>query len=534
MVGSIDISPDGTCLLVSFPYREDLVNLVRTIPGRRWDRSTKTWKVPVAQVETAVRTFMAYGFNLSPEVTAALATGGKEGSHGTAQLKEVDRGAKSLTISALNLRIAETIQGSLKEPVWVVGELQNFEKNRRGKHLYFELVERESEEPDARARAVIPAVIFEKNWALMQRRLSRYQDVDLADGVKVRMRGSVDFYQPRGKIQLRIDDIDPAYTVGEQVVRREKILAELEKEGLRERQKERDFPLVPLRIALLTSFGSDAYNDIIQTLNDRDFRFEITVFDCFVQGDRLRPSVLQGLEFFAENAENFDLLLIARGGGSRSELGAWDDLDVARAVAAHPLPALIGIGHERDKSVLDEIARSVKTPTAAAETIYDRCRAYQERVEDCMLEIADRALGLLREERRSLHRKADLLKHRCRASLARAEGDLNAAAARIGTLSRQRLLRARTALFYAGNRLGRAALERLRREGDRLSHLGKMIRSLDPARILDRGFALLLDERGRSVRDAREVGEGARLRAKLANGALDLRVEGRHVENEKK
>ncbi len=526
MVGSIDVSPDGSCLLVSFPYREDLVNLVRNIPGRRWDRSTKTWKVPIGQVERTVKTFLAYGFHLSPEVTAALATGGEPGAHGTAELEAVDRKSASLTISALNLRIAEALRGALSEPVWVIGELQNFDKARRGRHLYFDLVERESDAPDARAVAVLPAVVLEKNWALMRRRLARFRDVELADGVKVRVHGTVDFYQPRGRVQFKIDDIDPAYTLGEQVVKRERILAKLEEEGLRKRQLELPLPLVPLRIALLTSFGSDAYNDVVQTLNDEGFRFEITVFDCYVQGDRLRPSVLAGLSWFAENAADYDLLLIVRGGGSRSELVAWDDLEVARAVARHPLKAVIGIGHERDRCVLDEIALSVKTPTAAGELVLERCRAYQEAVEDRWLRIAELAERLANDERRGLIRRATLLRHQVTAALAGAAAELTHKRAVFHGAVRRRLAAAAFETERAAGRLVSAAPRLLARAAERLEGLQKQVKALDPKRVLARGFALLRRPGGRVLAAAADAKRGEHLEAELKDGRLDLRVEG--------
>ena len=548
MVGQIDISPDGTQLLISFPYRPDLVEVVKTIPGRRWDRGTKTWKVPISEVEICVKTFMAHGFHLSPDVATALASGGTA-DVATMELAKVDQEAPALTVSQLNLRVAEVLTSRFDEPMWIVGELQNYKPKGRARHKYFELVERSEDEFDEAAapRAIVEAVIFEQNSAVINRRLRRSGNaLTLADGVKIRVRGKVDLYQPRGKYQFVIDDIDPNYTLGELVARREKILLELEKAKLLTRQKELPMPRVPLRIALVTSFGSDAYNDFVQTLAGTGFNFDVTVFDCFVQGERLEESVLEALTAFEGAEDDYDLLVITRGGGSRSELGAWDNLAVCQAVAAHPLKAMIAIGHEKDRSVLDEIAMSVKTPTAAAELLLTRAREYQEHVEDTMLEIADRAKRIARDEIRELHTKARSLGQIVRAGLAGARTRLRAARERVQRATKTQLAERRGRVARAGRDLERGVIHRIERErlrvatrsqrvvagssrqveraAERTEMLNARVRAVDPRRVLQRGFAILRGSNGKALRSVQGVKKDATLSAQLSDGRLDVEV----------
>jgi len=558
MVGSIDISPDGASLLISFPYREDLVALVRNIPGRRWDRGSKTWKVPLAQVEITVKTFMSYGFSLSPEVTSALTTGGKEAG-GTITLGKVDSQAPALTVSALNLRVANVLSESFKEPTWVVGEIENFDKGKgRRRHRYFELVERyEDEDGELRIRAVVAAAIFEKSWTIINRRLRRGgQSIELEDGLKVRVRGRVELYQQRGRYQFVIEDIDPDYTLGDMLVRREKILTELTAAGLRERQQQLPMPLVPLRVGLLTSAESDAFNDFVQTLAATRFSFDITLYPVFVQGERLRPTVTAALEWFAEEATQFDVLVITRGGGSRSELGAWDDLEVARAVAEHPVKVIVGIGHERDESVLDLIATSVKTPTAAAELLADRVREYQERVEDAMLEIADRVETRIRSERNALRQRAQLLRQVVRAGLAGAKSELRNSGERLTRGSRarlreesrhvaravaaldkgtdRRLERQRMLLQHIQDRLLAATRARLAREEAVIAKHEVRARALDPERVLARGYSILRGPDGRVVRSVEDAKKDDTLDARLRDGGMKLQVCEIHPDSQKK
>ncbi|PIE22943.1 MAG: exodeoxyribonuclease VII large subunit [Planctomycetota bacterium] len=562
MSGTIDIAPDGSCLLVSFPYREDLVELVRNVPGRRWDKPSKTWRVPLDQAEATVKIFMAHGFSIMPGVATALATGGRDTGLDRIKYKAVDKDADSYTISALNLRVAEVLRAEFGKPMWVVGELQNYDKGKHRKHRYFELVERvEDELGEEEVRATVPAVIWAKHWSVIQKRLGGKggrdtRQLDLSDGVKIRVRGRVDFYQARGKYQFVVEDLDPEYTLGAQLLRREKILQRLQSEGLKDRNAELAMPLVPLRIGLLTSADSDAYNDFVNTLADEAFGYSITLFPVNVQGKELEASVLAGLEWFAERAEDYDLLVISRGGGSRSELDSWDNEKVAFALAQHPLKAIIGIGHERDHCVLDFIAQSVKTPTAAAELINETVRKYQEQVEDTMLAIQVGIEEILRNAARQLAQRGRSFGHLMRAGLADEKAALSNRARVLkqelaARLKEQRRELARSSYALEHNlksmlaeekrhvvaesqRLQFSLAQRLEREGDRLEARSLRQRALDPARVLERGFALLRGNKGKALRSVTETKPGDSIEALLPDGRLTLETREVHEKAQKK
>jgi exodeoxyribonuclease VII large subunit len=559
MSGTIDIAPDGSCLLVSFPYREDLVELVRNIPGRRWDKPSKTWRVPLDQAESVVKIFMAHGFAIMPGVATALATGGRDTGLDRIKYQAVDKDADSYTISALNLRVAEVLRAEFKGPMWVVGELQNFDKGKGRKHRYFELVERvEDELGEEEVRASVSAVIWAKSLPVIQKRLGGKggkdtRKLDLADGVKVRVRGRVDFYQARGRYQFVVEDLDPDYTLGAQLLRREKILQRLEAAGLREKNLSLPMPQVPLRIGLITAAGSDAYNDFVQTLATEGYRYSITLFPVKVQGKELEETVLGGLEWFAENAADFDVLVLTRGGGSRTELDAWDNEKVAEALAHHPLKAIIGIGHERDQCVLDFIAQSVKTPTAAGELINETVHAYQEHVEGRMIEIRTRIDEILRRTARELAQRGRNFGHLMRAGLADEKAALQGRVQTLhhgisGRLAEQRRELARSSYAVQHNvkslladesrrviaeagRLRYATAQRVAREGERLDARTQRQRALDPVRVLERGFALLrrvggeaakAGRAGKALRSVTEIQKGERVEARLPDGSVEL------------
>ncbi len=528
MSGSLDISPDGSCLFVSFPYREDLVSIIRDIPGRRWDRASRVWKVPLEQLEHSVKIFMAFGFSMSPEVATALATDCKDTGERKITLAEVKGASDSLTISQLNLRVAEVLKKNFEKHIWVVGELQNFNKGRRSKHKYFELVEKvEDEIGEESVRSAVSCMIWEKSMALIRTRLKQSgTHFELEDGLKVRMKGRVELYQPRGKYQFIIDDVDPKYTLGDLVQKREKILADLTKAGLMERNSSLPMPMVPLRVALITGEETDAFNDFAQTLAATRFSWDVTLFPAKVQGEQLRPTVLKALKFFKQNAADYDVLVICRGGGSRTDLGWWDDGDVARAVASHPLKTIIGIGHERDQSVLDLLCTSVKTPTAAGELLVSQVTAFQQRVEDSMMEICKRVQARLWDQHQELRLRAARLRGSVREGLAGARAQTNLAVLRLNRGSTQLLKRQTNRMDQRVFSLGAGARLRIEKERERVLAREQRARALDPKRVIARGFAILRGPGGKALTSIQQTKKGETLEASLLDGKLQLEVLG--------
>lgn len=526
MSGSLDIAPDGSCLFVSFPYREDLVSIVRDIPGRRWDRASRVWKVPLEQLEHAVKIFMAFGFSMSPEVATALATDGKDTGERKIKLEEVKGSKDSLTVSQLNLRVAEVLSKNFEKSMWVVGELQNFNKGRRSKHKYFELVEKSEDElGEERLRASVSCMIWEKTMSLIRTRLKQSGgNLELEDGLKVRMKGRVELYQPRGKYQFIVDDVDPKYTLGDMVQKREMILAELTQAGLADRNKSLPMPEVPLRIALITGEETDAFNDFVQTLAATHFSWQVTLYPAKVQGEQLRPTVMEALGFFEQNAAEYDVMVLCRGGGSRSELGWWDDGEVAKAVASHPLKTVIGIGHERDQCVLDYLCTSVKTPTAAGELLVEQVTAFQQRVEDSMMEICNRVQALLREEHAELRLRAARLRGSVREGLAGALAHMDHAVQRLERGGARLLKRNMTQTEQRVFRLGASAHLRIEKEKERLLAREQRARALDPSRVLARGFAILRGPAGKAIHSVSQTQKGDKLEARLLDGNLDVEV----------
>src|SRR5690606_29852181 len=379
MTGTIELDPDGRHLLIRFPYREDLVEEVRGLPGRRWDRGQKLWRVPADHAELVVDTFLKHGFELASDVLQVVAGTRSLAAEKPAEAEPstAEDGARPMSVGELNRAVKAALRDAFPQRVQVVGEVLEFDKNGAREHRFFTLAEKSA--VGDRIAARIEAALFERTAKRVLAELERH-GLCLRDGVEVLVEGRVDVWDGGGKLRLVVEAIRPEFTLGRLAMSREQILLALRQSGAHETNLCRTLPEPSLRIAVLSSPDADGWADFERELRASGFAFDVTLHPIRVQGNLLKPTLLRGLDWFAERAEAFDVLCIVRGGGSRTDLAGFDDRDIAFAVSRHPLKVLCGIGHDRDRSVLDEITLSLKTPTAAAGFLVDCARQHADAV----------------------------------------------------------------------------------------------------------------------------------------------------------
>lgn len=575
MTGTVELDTDGANLVIRFKYRPDLVEEVKALPDRRFDGANKVWRVPVRHVEEVYKRFARLMFDFAPEVMSAMA--GTLGAPPKADAKSLPaaRGAASkpaqkrlslggddsstvetktdaISISTLNQQVQAALKDRFPQTFWVTGEIVDFDKQGNRANRFFALIEKAEGESRPRARA--SAVLFERTLASLQARFARTQsDFALRDGLEVRMLVKVDFYPASGQFQLIVEDVDPTFTLGKLALTREQILRELREAGLAERNRQLGFPVPMLRIGVLSSPDSDGWNDFLRHLQQSGAGFDVTLIPVFVQGQQLRASVLGGLRWFAEHAEQFDAVCILRGGGSRTDLAGFDDREVAFAVAKHPLKILIGIGHERDQSVLDLIAHSCKTPTAVADFLIECLQHARQSVRDQGALLAELVRAHLLSARRELdhaghrlHRAVNATLQGARGSLqtltrdlaresmrllATAHGDLARAAQDISSTAQVRCARERSNLDHTVARLHNASARRLEQAAARIDNQAARQRLLDPRRVLGRGFALVRSQEGRVLPEAARVQAGQSLVIQLRDGTVHTVASQVHVES---
>jgi exodeoxyribonuclease VII large subunit len=271
-----------------------------------------------------------------------------------------------LTLQELNTRIRNAIQDAFPETVWVVAEISELKENRSG-HCYLELIEKDEATDDIRAR--MRATIWSYSYRMLKPYFESTTGQSFSHGIKVLLNVSVEFHPAYG-LSLNIKDIDPTYTLGDLVRRRREILRKLTEAGVINMNKDIRLPLVPQRIAVISSATAAGYQDFVNHLetNPHKFHFSHRLFESYMQGTESVPSILRAFDLIFREEENFDAVVIIRGGGATADLSSFDNLDLAFAVAQFPLPVVTGIGHEKDDTVIDLIAHTrLKTPTAVAE-----------------------------------------------------------------------------------------------------------------------------------------------------------------------
>lgn len=399
-------------------------------------------------------------------------------------------------------------------PVTVVGELSGFTRAASG-HCYFSIKDEQSQ---------LRCAMFRRAASLL--------NFAPRDGDQVELRGRLGVYEPRGDLQLVVESLSKA-GVGLLLERFLALKAKLEAEGLFDSGRKRSIPALPRAIGVVTSLGAAALHDVATALGRRAPHVPVVIAPALVQGTGAAADVvraLQSLFALARSARHDvpapELILLVRGGGSLEDLWTFNEEAVVRCIASSPVPVISGVGHETDFTLADFAADlRAPTPTAAAELA---CVALVEQLQT-LGTLEDRSQASLR---RTLERAAQRLDvaatrlGRPQGLLARANGTCAQLQLRLQSQTRHSLAGAGQYLDQAG-RVWRDALRgRVQHEAHALERLSLRLSALDPALVLQRGYAWLTDEAGHPVTRAGATRAGQRLVASLADGRVDLRVTG--------
>jgi len=515
---------------IRFPFDRRLVELVKSLPRRRFLAADKIWSVPEDDIVALVDLLQPEGFTFDDEARTRYATrGGARALRTTpASAAPEESAAEHYTVGRLNREVKAALTAAFPQAIWLVGEISGFNRAKHKKHVGFTLIEREATGEQA---FQVQAILFEGARQDIERKLlAAGNPFTLEDEVAVRVRVRVDLYDAWGAYRVQIEDLDLAFTLGEAARRREEIVRKLHAAGLLERNAALPLPLLPLRVGLITSLNSDAYHDVLRTLGESGFAFKVTAHGARVQGRATESSVLNALDWFRPREEHFDVILICRGGGSRGDLAWFDTEALGRAVALFPIPIVSGIGHEQDVSVLDHVARRAKTPTAAAAFLVDAVEVSLRRVEELGRSILEEARALLDTEKRN---RRDATQRLARATTRRIEASramLTASARQLGQGARRDLAGETRRMTEAGAALAPRVTRALAQEGERVATRARRLYLLDPRRVVERGYAILRGADGRVVVQPSQTQVGAHVTAELKNGRLQLVVEGANDE----
>lgn len=404
---------------------------------------------------------------------------------------------QALSLYELNGLVKRTIRDRMSETYWVQAELSDVRSNYSG-HCYLEFIQKDASGNNliAKARGTI--------WSNIYKMLKPYFEQEtrqaFASGIKVLVRVSVDFHELYG-YSLTVLDIDPTYTVGDMERKRREILRQLEEEGVIDLNKELEMPVLPQRIAVISSATAAGYGDFCNQLsnNPRGYGFYTELFPAIMQGERVEESIIAALDAIYARLEAFDVVVIIRGGGATSDLSGFDTYELAANCAQFPLPIITGIGHERDDTVIDLIAHTrVKTPTAAAAFLVA-----------CMDQVADRLDNLSFRLQQGVRNRL-LWEHR------RIEGLKQ----RIPSAVYKRISDAKYGLLAANRDLQMATRQFLSMKKHRLELLQQRLNDALPEKQLARGYSITL-KNGKAVKDASALKEGDTLVTLLYKGKVE-------------
>ena len=435
--------------------------------------------------------------------------------------KEIDRSPdkQALSLVELNQRIRMTLEQAFPDTYWVRAEMSDVRENGASGHCYLEFIEKDPRSGQLLAK--VRGAIWAKTFRLLKPYFEMETGQRFVSGLKVLVRVTVDFHELYG-LSLTVVDIDPAYTLGDMARKRLEIIRQLQEEGVFELNKELPLPLLPRRIALISSPTAAGYEDFVNQLthNRAGYPFYVKLFPALMQGERTEESVIAALDRIYAHQELFDVVALLRGGGATSDLNSFDSYLLAANCAQFPLPILTGIGHERDDTVVDLVAHTrLKTPTAVAEFLIARMDQAAQTVEELQQTMTQSAsVRLLQEKQR-----------------------LQSYATRFPALVGQRMEQNRTLLHQLGAKLPTMAqgfVERKRAMVDRLvmqlrnattTHLAEkqrflqlqeqFVRMASPDYILRRGYSLTLRE-GKIIKRAEELQAGEELTTRFMDGEV--------------
>ncbi len=426
---------------------------------------------------------------------------------------------ETLTIAALYARLRRALSTEFPDEVWVSGEIRSLRESRG--HRFLELADAGAE--TASRAAQLEVVCWASEWFRVAAALNS-AGVALEAGRVVRVRGRVSVWEGASRLRLVLSAIDVEALLGGIAAARQRLLRQLAAEGLLEANRALPLALVPLRIGLVTSPGSEAHRDFVGELTRSGFAFDLHVEQSLVQGQEAPRQIADALGRLARVAP--DLAVVIRGGGARGDLAAFDSEEVARAIATAAFPVWTGIGHTGDRSVADEVAhRSFITPTACGQAVVGVVGAYAQHV-------ADQVAELGRLARARLDGAAHLVEVRRQAVGRGARNQLERRADALVSV-RRNLARGATASLARGSEhlagqragLGDGVRRLLERTASDQAHARQVLAAYDPRRQLARGWTLTYDAAGRIVRTVAALAVGDVVTTRFSDGEAGARVE---------
>jgi len=419
--------------------------------------------------------------------------------------------AENVSLTELQLIIRDSLYMALPDFYWVIAEISELNENNSG-HCYLELIEKNPEEKNVKAR--VRAIIWSNRYRFLKAFFENSTQETLREGLKILIKVKIEYHELYG-LSLIISDIDPAFTIGDMAMKRQLIIKQLEKEGVFTMNKDLPFPVVPQRIAVISSKKAAGYTDFVDQLknNSLGYVFYTHLLETSLQGIETEHGVISALDKIAINASLFDVVVIIRGGGSQSDLSWFDNYNLAFHVTQFPLPVITGIGHEKDVSVTDLVAnKSLKTPTAVADFLIDTISEAENYINEMSSEIVEVSRVIIEKNRNMIETASIKLLPMTRLMLSDVKEKLSACILEINNTGKALIYKA--SLIPANHRsilgstiksvlsgklmsleinksnLNSSAIKLLNSSSMRVNGLESLLQILKPENVLQRGYTI--------------------------------------------
>lgn len=394
---------------------------------------------------------------------------------------------EQISLQHLNELIKSTLDRHLQSAYWVTAEIGEFRDSVRG-HVYLDLIEKQSGQITAKIRGNIWSYTYQG----IRKRFESTTGESLRSGMKILALVNVQFHEVYG-MSLIIKEIDPNYTLGERAKRRQEVIDQLTREGLIQLNRQFELPSVPQRVAVISSVTAAGYGDFVNHLahNSDNYSIYVSLYQATMQGKETPSSVISAIEQIEadQQIKGFDLVVIIRGGGAQTDMDAFDDYELAKAIANTTLPVITGIGHERDECIADLVAHtSLKTPTAVATFLLSGFRDFEDRLNDQLRLLERRYRLYLQQETRTLHDREHLLRNLAGNMLSTHRERLEKKYQQVRSQTKHRISIHHLKLENHENQVRKLVNMILKATLVRIDHLQQDLTRLDPNQLLQKGY----------------------------------------------
>ena len=441
----------------------------------------------------------------------------------------METGNSYVDLVTLLSAVKEAMAEAFPFPVWVKAEISSWSPRANG-HCYLELSQSRGGKVVAQTRAMI--------WSWKYLQLKSYFEKEtgqqLQAGLTVLVQVKVNFSEVYG-VSLYVENIDPAFTLGEKALERKRIIERLTQQGYMDMQKELALPDIPRRLAVITSRTAAGYQDFRNHLlnNEEGYAFILQLYEASMQGADAPGSIAEAIKEASE--KDFDAILILRGGGSELDLACFDDEDLSIAIATCPVPIVTAIGHDKDVHIADMVAgQSVKTPTALADLFLAAFREQDAKAQDVGTRIASAMQKRMSQAQQALEACFGRVRVALQKRVGELEGPLQKNIGRIGKALTRKISDAARIMDASAHRVKFAASSRVGAEVSRVALKEALIKASDPRNILQMGYVLVTGRDNKILKTVDRVHMGDRIGVRFSDGSITAKVENVYTEDQNK